>query len=136
VGLGVFADASGITAAGGFLVQSMPPSDEAVIETLVRHIEKMPPITELLLEGTTPEEIIDRIFQGIPVDVLEKRELAFRCNCSRDRLSRALISLGREELKTLVEKQTPVELTCEFCRKPYAFDVESIQGMIESLSRA
>lgn len=136
VGLGVFAEAAGITVAGGFLVQSLPPSDEAVIETLARHIEKMPPITELLLGGTTPEEMIDRIFTGIPVDILEKRELSFRCDCSRERLERALISLGRAELETLAKEHEPVELTCEFCRKPYAIDVDAIQGLIEGLSRA
>lgn len=134
VGLGVFAEASGITAAGGFLIQALPPSEESIIETLAEHIEKMPPITEMLTGGATPEEVIDSIFGDIPVDVLEKRELAFQCTCSRERLARALISLGREELKSLAENQEPVELTCEFCRKPYIFDIDAIQGLIDSLS--
>ena len=136
VGLGVFADGSGITAAGGFLIQSLPPSDEAVIETLSRRIETMPPITEMLLAGTTPEEIIVLVFAGIPVDILEKRELSFRCACSRGRFSRALMSLGREELETLARGREPVELTCEFCRKTHAFDLDAIQGLIDDLSRA
>ncbi len=133
VGLGVYADGTGVAAAGGFLIQSLPPADPAVIETLVRQIEKMPPITDMLMGGTTPEGIIDRIFTEIPVDVLEKRELFFRCDCSRERMERALISLGQEELAAMVRKNEPVVLTCEFCRKPYEFNVAALQGLIDGL---
>jgi molecular chaperone Hsp33 len=136
VGLGVFADATGITAAGGFLIQSLPPSDQTVIETLARHIETLPPVTEMLTGGTTPEAIIDRIFQEIPVDILEKRALAFRCSCSRERLEQALISLGRDDLESLIQNREDVVLTCEFCRKPYIFGIDAIQGLIDGLSEA
>lgn len=134
VGLGVFADASGIAAAGGFLIQSLPPGDETVIDTLARRIETLPPVTEMLHAGLTPEEILDKIFEGVPIDVLEKRALTFRCTCNRKRLSKALIALGIKELEILVERHEPVELTCEFCRKTYVFDVESLQALIEELS--
>lgn len=134
VGLGVFADASGITAAGGFLIQSLPPANETVIDTLARRIETLPPVTEMLHSGLTPEEILDKIFEGIPIDILEKRALTFRCTCNRERFSKALIALGRKELEALIQRHEPVELTCEFCRKPYVFDVESLQALIEELS--
>ncbi len=136
VGLGVSAGPSGITAAGGFLIQTLPPADEAVIETLARRIKTLPSVTEMLQGGLAPEGIIDTIFKDIPVDVLEKRELAFRCACSRGRMEKALIALGRKELETLIETQEPVTLTCEFCRKPYSFAADAIQGLIDDLSRA
>lgn len=133
VGLGVSAGPAGVTAAGGFLIQSLPPADEAVVETLAQRIERLPSITEMLQSGLTPEGIIDRIFQEIPVDVLEIRPLEFRCTCSRERLSRAIISLGREELTALADEHESVEVTCEFCRKTYTFDVEAVRRLMDEL---
>jgi molecular chaperone Hsp33 len=136
VGLGVFADASGITAAGGFMVQSLPPSDETLIDALSRRIASLPPVTEMLTSGATPEAIIDQIFEGIPVDLLEKSALAFQCSCSRERLEQALISLGRTELQRLIDDRDTIDLTCEFCRKSYTFGAEAIQGLIDGLAEA
>ena len=84
IGLGVFVEPDNrVSAAGGFLIQSMPPVDEQLIDTLMERIQQMPPITQLLREGKTPEQMLEMLFAGIEYITLEKRELAFRCSCSQ-----------------------------------------------------
>jgi molecular chaperone Hsp33 len=143
VGLGVFADPTGVTAAGGFLVQALPApnlkkdagSDEnrdaeiEVIDQLVARIRKLPPVTEFLREGNTPEALLDFIFAAIPYRILEKKELAFRCSCDRRRVERALISLGTEALGAMAAKGAETELSCEFCRKRYRFTPEDLERL-------
>lgn len=134
VGLGVYVETNGvISAAGGFLVQSLPPSDDEVIEQLTGQIQAMPPITELLRTGGTPEALLDRIFSGIPLDFLEKRPLSFKCSCGRERVANALVSLGRDELNAMIEREEAIEVTCEFCREVYAFSREEVSGLIGEL---
>jgi molecular chaperone Hsp33 len=133
VGLGVFVSPDGnISAAGGFLIQSLPPANEAVIEQLVHQIEKMPPITELLRDGKTPENILDVIFAEIPFETLETQALTFRCSCSKERMERALISLGSEELSGLL-KDGEAEVICEFCRTRYLFNQEELEQLIRQI---
>jgi molecular chaperone Hsp33 len=127
VGLGVFVEPDNrVSASGGFLIQSVPPRDEEVIDKLMDRIGELPPITHLLREGKTPEDMLAIIFEGIPYDTLEKRAIAFRCSCGREKIERALISLGREELSSMIEKQEGAEVKCEFCRKVYNFSHEEL----------
>jgi molecular chaperone Hsp33 len=136
VGLGVFVEPDGnVAAAGGFLIQSLPPSNEAVIDKLAGHIKKLPPITELLRGGKTPEDLLELIFAEVPFTTLEKYALAFRCSCSRERVERALISLGREELAALLEQHEETAVTCQFCHENYEFsraDLERLLGEMQS----
>ncbi len=123
VGLGVFVEPDNtVSAAGGFLIQSLPPQDEEVVDLLMERIENMPPITELMRRGTSPEEFLETLFAGIPYDTLEKRVIAFHCSCSREKIERVLLSLGKEELADMIERQGQAEVTCEFCRELYLFD--------------
>ncbi len=131
VGLGVFADPQGVTAAGGFLIQSLPPAkgevETEVIDQLVDRIQHLPPVTEFIRSGKTPEDLLDLIFTDIPYRILEKRDLAFRCSCHRKRVERALISLGSEEIGLLIAQEKDTELTCEFCQKHYRFPPEDLK---------
>lgn len=137
VGLGVFADPEGITAAGGFLIQSLPPSkgqqdaenETEVIDALIDRIQKLPSVTELIREGKTPEKLLDAIFTGIPYHILDTRDLAFRCDCDRKRLEQALISLGPEEIGLMAEKGEETELSCDFCRRRYFFTPEDMKRL-------
>ncbi len=134
VGLGVYVEAyGGVSAAGGFLVQSLPPSDEGVISRLIEQIQAMPPVTELLRKGNTPEELLHRIFSGIPLDFFEKRLLSFKCSCSRERVMNALVSLGQEELNSMVEQEETIKVTCEFCREVYAFSREEVRRLVKEI---
>ncbi len=127
VGLGTYIDPEkGVTVSGGFLVQAMPPQDEEVISRLTDRIQAMPSVTELLSGGSTPENLLDIMFSDIPFDILEKRRLAFQCSCSKERMDRALIALGGNEIQKIVSEQGGADLTCEFCRSFYRFTPEEL----------
>lgn len=103
VGLGVYVEPDGaIAAAGGFLIQSLPPHNDEAVDRLMERIASMPSVTDLLRQGKNPEELLEYLFEGIPCDTLEKRALAFVCSCSRERVERVLISLGRDDLERIL----------------------------------
>ena len=130
VGLGVFVGADGsVEASGGFLVQALPGADEEMIDTLMAHIEGLSSITDVLRQGATPEDLLERIFDQVPFKVLEKRELAYRCSCSRDRIERVLLSLGSSELEDMIREDKGAEVTCEFCRRSYRFTEEELETL-------
>ncbi|KAF0221400.1 MAG: molecular chaperone [Geobacteraceae bacterium] len=135
VGLGVFVEPdNSIAAAGGFLIQSLPPQDEEAVERLMEHIGKMPPITELLRRGNTPEQLLELLFAGIPYDILEKRALAFHCSCSREKIERVLISLGKADLAGMIEKEGSAAVTCEFCREVYHFSRSELERLLGEIN--
>ena len=133
VGLGVLVGAEGITAAGGFLVQAVPPQDDAVTDLLMERIGNLPGVSESLAGGMTPEGLLAQLFDGIPYDTLEKRALAFSCSCSREKVERALISLGTEELRQLVEEKGEAAVTCEFCRESYSFGRDYLEALCDDM---
>jgi molecular chaperone Hsp33 len=121
VSVGVGVDASGITAAGGFILQALPPVDEAAIEEVMGRLELLPPLSQLLTAGQTPEMIAARLLADLPYEILEIRPLRFECTCSRRRIESVLLSLGRGELARLASEQEDTEITCEFCTENYHF---------------
>jgi len=134
VGLGVFVEEDNrVSAAGGFLIQTMPPADERVIERLMDQIGSLPPITQLLREGKSPEQMLEQLFTGIPYMTLEKRMLAFRCTCSREKIEKVLISLGKDELSELKERDENTEVTCEFCSERYSLNREELQRLLYTM---
>lgn len=135
VGLGVYVEPDGtVSAAGGFLIQSLPPADEALVDRLMERIGRLTSITDLLRQGNSPEDLLAKLFDGVPFTVLEKRTLAFQCSCSREKIERVLISLGKEELEGLMAKNEPVEITCEFCREVYRVELDELAGLLGELS--
>lgn len=137
VGLGTFLDGDGrVVAAGGFLVQALPPQDDAAIDLLMERIAGLPTLSHLLLQGTTPEQLLERLFAGIPYDLLEKQEIAFHCSCSREKAERVFLTMGRDELQRLLDEQGGAEITCEFCRERYPFDRQSLNGLLDEMAAA
>lgn len=136
VGLGVYVDPEGaVAAAGGFLIQAMPPGDDEAIDKLMAHIGRLPSITELLRKGMTPEQLLDTLFEGVAYHVLEKRELAFHCSCGIDKIERVLISLGRDELSSLLAERGEAEVVCEFCRRIYTVSGERMEQLLRESSQ-
>ncbi|HJV64828.1 MAG TPA: Hsp33 family molecular chaperone HslO [Geomonas sp.] len=134
VGLAEFIEPDGtVTAAGGFLIQAVPPVAPEVVEELMTRIEGLPPLSELLHSKKSPEEILELLFAGIPYDVLEKRELAFACSCSRERIERVLISMGKKELASLKEQQHGAEVTCEYCGQHYVFEESDLDRLLAEM---
>ncbi|MFY9398324.1 MAG: Hsp33 family molecular chaperone HslO [Desulfomonilia bacterium] len=132
VGLGVFVERDWhVSAAGGFMVQSLPSSDQERVESVIRHIERMDSVTAQIRDGKLPEDILGTIFEGIPFQVIEKRGLAFRCSCSRERIEQAVISLGRREMEKLSEGSETLDISCQFCGRVYTFSRQDIQRLLK-----
>jgi molecular chaperone Hsp33 len=134
VALGVYVETHGqVEAAGGFLIQTMPPVREEVLEQLIARIQKMPSVTDLLRSGKNPEAILADIYADLPYMILDKYALAWQCSCSRERVERALLTLGRAELAELAAAGETASITCEFCRQEYTFEREDLERLAEEI---
>jgi len=122
-------ETGGIVAAGGFLIQSLPPANEDAILALMERIRNLPPLARLLMDGATPKDVLDRIFGDIAYEILGHQDVAFHCGCSRDRIEQALITLGVTEIEALAARGENTTITCEFCRQPYAFTPEDLHRL-------
>ncbi len=132
VALGVYVEPDQrVSAAGGVLIQALPPKNKKMVDTLVERLGALPPVTQLLREGNNPEQILEILFAGIPYDTLEKRALAFHCSCTSETIERVLISLGREELCRMIAVPDPTEVRCEFCGRRYTFSREELTRLME-----
>lgn len=131
--LGVLVDTDlSIKAAGGFIVQLMPGADSALIDTLEENIFTMDQLTTILSEDGE-EELFRQVLKGLEYHLVGQKSVEYRCYCSRERVTRALISMGREELESLIKDQGKAELTCQFCDKVYDFTGEELQGLLNSI---
>jgi molecular chaperone Hsp33 len=119
--------------AGGLLIQSMPPYDPNSLALLADRIQELPPVEDLLRTGQAPEDILALLFQDMSYVQLERRELQFHCDCSRERGEQALLMLGREELEHLLETEGQAVIDCHFCHERYVFDAEDLQEVLAAL---
>lgn len=134
VALGVIIETdNSVRAAGGFMVQLLPGAEEGTVQKLEENIQAMPPVSQLVDEGLSPEEILNKVLKGFEVTVHEKLPLKFYCGCSRERLEKILISLGKEELKSMLREQGQAELTCHFCADRYHFTKEDLERLLEEI---
>ena len=108
-----------IKRAGGYLLQLLPGATDQEISMLEENVGRMRSMTELLCDGKTPYEIIEEILKGFSPNILDESEVQYHCDCSRDRVERAYISLGQEELRRIAAEQETVEMKCQFCNKAY-----------------
>ena len=119
--------------AGGYLVQLMPGYTESDIDKLEENIKNAGAMTAMLEAGMTLEQIVYKVLDGFDVEILEKSEFEYRCNCSRDKVIRALISMGRKELTELMKKKKNTEITCQFCDKVYSFTSDEIGELLNKI---
>lgn len=132
-GLGVLVDRDqSVLTAGGYLVQLLPGAGEETAERLEASLRAAGPVTELLKADPDPEALLRAALPGLALEVLEKRPIAYRCDCSRERMERALISLGREELRAMIDEQGSAELTCRFCDNVQRFSREELEALLAS----
>ena len=134
--LGVLVDTdNSIKAAGGFLIQVMPGAEEDIIQTIEDQLATITPLSQMVADGLTPEEILLEVLGHSEIKILEKTEVGFKCTCSRERLEKVLISLGREELRAMLEEQGQAELCCHFCNKFYEFSGEDINRLLAEIEK-
>lgn len=135
ISVGVQVDNTGtIISAGGFLIQSLPPADEALIASLETNIRKLGSVTKLIQQGTTPDGILEVLFGKIPHRTLLTQALCYQCSCSEEKMKQALFTLNKDDLTTLKkEKPGGVEVRCDFCANTYLFDETALQAIIDSM---
>ena len=119
--------------AGGLIIQLMPDADEDTIKFLEDRIAKIPPITEILREDMRVEAIIEKAFEGEEFKILNKIPTSFKCTCSRERMEKNIISLGKDEIASIINELGYAELVCHFCNTKYLFTENQLQNILENI---
>ena len=122
-----------VTAAGGYLIQLLPGAGEDVISQIEAGVKKLGPVSAALDRGLDAEGLLREVLDGFELDILQTHPVEYRCACSRDRVVRALISLGRQELREMIEEQGQAELSCQFCDKVYRFSREELEEILAQM---
>ena len=132
VGLGVLVDEEGhVRQAGGFIIQLMPFTEEETIVQLEKNLAEITSVTDLLEQGDTPEKLLERILGNMGLEITDTMPAEFYCNCSRERVTKAVISLGKKDLQEMIDEGQPVTVKCDFCNTDYVFDTEELKEIIK-----
>ena len=118
--------------AGGFMIQMMPFASDEVITALEERLKDFTSVTSHLDRGETPEDMMAELFEGMDMTIEDKIPTEFYCNCSKERVSRAVISVGKKELSDMIEEGKPIEVNCHFCNSHYNFSVEELEEMLKA----
>ncbi len=131
ISLGVLVDKDiSVKAAGGYMLQLLPDVAEEDIDRIEEILGKAKPVSTLINEGLTPEEIMEELFGEFDMDILEKKFIDFECNCQREKIEDMLLSLGKEEIEDMIKKDGKVEVVCHFCNSKYLFSKEDLYKLI------
>lgn len=134
VALGVLIDRDyTVKQSGGYIIQLMPGIDKEVITELEEKLKKVAPLTTMFEEGKSPEDIIEDILGSFGVTIHEKIETRFNCNCSRERIEKALISIGRKDIEEMIEEGKSIEMNCHFCNKSYEVTIDELRGILSEI---
>ena len=117
--------------AGGFIIQLMPGASEEIISGLEERLKEITSITSLLDAGNTPEQILQKVLGGFGLEILDSVPVQFHCNCSKSRIEKALISVGKKELQSMIDDGETIEVNCHFCNKHYPITVEELKELLE-----
>ncbi len=133
VGLGVLVERENLSviAAGGFIIQLLPFAEEETINHLEENLKKFSSVTDILKAGKTPEELLNIVLDGFDIEITDKMDLNFYCNCDKDRVERALMLIGEKEIQEMIDDGKEIELRCHFCNKAYTFNVDELKALKE-----
>ncbi|MBP5198452.1 MAG: Hsp33 family molecular chaperone HslO [Lachnospiraceae bacterium] len=132
VGLGVLMEKNNtVRQAGGFIIQLMPFADDAVIDKLEENLKKIKSVTTMLDEGNSPEEMLKLVLEGFDIKFNETMPTRYKCDCSRSRVEKALISIGQKDLQQMIDDNEGITVECHFCDKSYKFTTEDLVGLVE-----
>ena len=128
VGLGVLMTKENtVKQAGGFIIQLMPFTEEETIEKLEKKISEIKSVTEMLEDGMSPEQILEEILGELELEITDVTETGFSCDCSKERISRALATIGKQDMDEMIAENEPIEVKCHFCNTNYKFDVDELK---------
>lgn len=130
VGLGVLMEKNNtVKQAGGFIIQLMPFAEEETIAALENNLKKFSSVTAVLEEGRSPEEMLGLLLEGLDMQAADRMKAAYVCDCSKERVERALISIGRDEIREMIADGKEIEVCCHFCDKKYTFSIEELKEL-------
>ncbi len=131
VALGVLMDKNNtVRQAGGFILQLMPFAEEAVIAQLEENLKNLPSVTTMLERGETPESMLDIVLNGLEHEVLDKIPTKFECDCSKEKVEKALISVGQKDIQEMIDDGKPIEVKCHFCNTAYTFNIPELKAIL------
>ena len=131
-GLGVLVNPDlTVKAAGGYLVQLLPFADESCIDILEKNVNSLPSVTQMLSSGISAEDMAMKVLDGLKPNVMDRLEAHYKCDCSRERVEKALISIGSKELTEMADEEESSEVCCHFCGKKYIFTSDEIRQLIK-----
>lgn len=131
VALGVLMEKNNtVKQAGGFIIQLMPFAEESLISTLEERLKGFSSITSLLDSNYKPEDIINKLFEGFDISITDTLEPLYKCDCSKERVYKAVMSIGKNDIEEMISEQKPIEVNCQFCGKHYYFDVDELKSML------
>ena len=132
VGLGVLMEKDNtVKQAGGFIVQLMPFVEDSVIDQLEANIKKISSVTAMLDKGYTPEKILEEVLAGMDIEIMDTIPTQFYCNCSKERIEKAIVSIGRKDIQEMIDDGETIEVNCHFCNKNYPFTVDELKEIIK-----
>lgn len=132
VGLGVLMEKNNtVRCAGGFIVQVMPFIEEEVLAKLEENISKIQSVTSMLDNGHTPEEMLAQVLEGLDVEITDTLPARFYCNCSKERIEKAIISIGKKDIQEMIDDGETIEVKCHFCNQAYHFTVEELKEILK-----
>ena len=132
VGLGVLLEKNNtVRCAGGFIVQVMPFIEEEVLAKLEENISKIQSVTSMLDNGHTPEEMLAQVLDGLDMEITDTLPAQFYCNCSKERIEKAIISIGKKDIQEMINDGETIEVKCHFCNQAYAFTVEELKELLK-----
>ena len=132
VGLGVLLDKENhVRQAGGFIIQVMPFAEEEVIATVEDTLKHMHSVTDLLEQGMTPEDMIRHLMGSLDVEIMDRIPTQYACNCSKEKVSRAVASIGKDDLQEMIDDGETIEVNCQFCGSHYYFTTEELKKFLK-----
>ncbi len=131
VGVGVLIDRDyTVKHAGGFIVQLMPFATDEVVSKLEENLGKITSVTAMFEEGLSVEEIVAKIFDGMDYAISDTTDIGYQCNCSKEKVTKAIISIGKKDIKEMIDDNKPIEVNCHFCNTNYVFSVDELKAML------
>lgn len=136
VGLGVLMEQDNtVKQAGGFIIQLMPFTEEEVVNQLEERLRSITSVTTMLDTGMTPEMLLEYILGDFGVDIMDTIPTKFTCNCSKDRMKKAIISIGKKDIQEMIEEGKDIEINCHFCNSHYLFSIEELKDILQQCKR-